>query len=232
MAQGKRVLFLAHRRELINPERRASSTTFGIDAGIILAGVDAPPRAARCRWRAIQTLWSRACACSEDRPAARRPDRGRRGAPRPRQHLSAASSTLPRRGRARPDRHAVPGRRARARQRLRDADRVPVGPGADRAGLPGADQGLRAVDARPEGYPRRARRLRRERSSPSASTRRSSSATSSPTGIGWRSGRKTVVFATGVQHSVHLRDEFAAIGRLGRAHRRQYADRRATRNPK
>ena len=40
-------------------------------------------------------------------------------------------------------------------------------------------------------------------------------------------GRKTVVFATGVQHSIHIRDEFRPIRRLGRAHRRQDTDRRA-----
>lgn len=58
VAEGKRVLFLAHRRELIH-QTQAKLADFGIDAGIILAGEPTDPNA-MVQVASIQTLWTRA----------------------------------------------------------------------------------------------------------------------------------------------------------------------------
>ena len=63
-------------------------------------------------------------------------------------------------------------------------------------------------------------------------TRPSSSATSSRTGIKYGERRKTVAFAVGVGHSIHIRDEFVEVRRARRAHRRPDAEGRARRHPR
>jgi len=57
VANGKRVLFIAHRRELIKQARKRLGA-FGIDAGIILAGEQPAPELA-VQVASIQTLWHR-----------------------------------------------------------------------------------------------------------------------------------------------------------------------------
>jgi DNA repair protein RadD len=58
LAKGKRVLFVAHRRELIH-QTQAKLADFGIDAGVILASEPTDPIAA-AQVASIQTLWQRA----------------------------------------------------------------------------------------------------------------------------------------------------------------------------
>ena len=66
---GQRVLFLAHRRELIRHARK-KLVAFGIDAGIILAGEPTDPNAI-VQIASIQTLWTRAVVRkSEELPPA------------------------------------------------------------------------------------------------------------------------------------------------------------------
>src|SRR6476646_2745960 len=54
-AKGKRILFLAHRRELIF-QARDKLAEFGIEAGVILAG-EQPDEEALVQVASIQTLW-------------------------------------------------------------------------------------------------------------------------------------------------------------------------------
>jgi DNA repair protein RadD len=69
VAKGRRVLFLAHRRELID-QAAAKLAEAGIDAGVILAGRDARP-AQQVQVAAVQTLWARAFRGSKmQRPPA------------------------------------------------------------------------------------------------------------------------------------------------------------------
>ena len=145
-------------------------------------------------------------------PAAGRPAGDRRGAPRPGDDLQQDHRRLSRRDAARPDRNAVPRRRARARRHLRDDDRMPAGRGADRAGLSGADARLCAGRSRSRRRADTRRRLRRERSSPTAWTRRSWSATSSRTGTSTASAGRPSPSPSTSRTRIHIRDEFIKSG--------------------
>ena len=81
----------------------------------------------RCRSQSIQTLHARAIRAETHAAAARRSAGRSTKPPRPARDLSQDHRRLSRRDPARPDRHAMPRRWARARRHLRDHHRVPAG---------------------------------------------------------------------------------------------------------
>ena len=105
--QHRGVLFLAHRREIIDQTSRKLHA-YGVRHGVIMAGADDRLRPMECvQVASVATLWSRGYALGRNADAGGRPDHRRRMPPRPCQHLHQDHRALSRRQGARADCHAV-----------------------------------------------------------------------------------------------------------------------------
>ena len=204
------VLVLAHRREIITQTSDKLHAN-EIPHGIIMAGVRVAPAGIRAGCVNPNTVGARRAA-REHGAAAGRSVGDRRSAPLPGKDLSQDHRRLSRRDPARPDRHAMPRRRPRARRHLRDDHRMPAGRRADRARLSGQDARLCAGRSRPQGRARAGRRLRRKPTRRAHGPARSWSATSSPTGTSTASAGRPSALRSTSRTRVHLRDEFIKSG--------------------
>ena len=129
VARHKRVLVVAHRREIIMQTSRKLFAN-AVRHGIIMAGVDPRPMEA-VQVASVQTLHARRCSRSHA-VAVSRLDHHRRMPPRAGEHVPEHHRPLSGGSAARPERDPMSGRWPRARRHLYEIDRGPAGRRAGR----------------------------------------------------------------------------------------------------
>jgi hypothetical protein len=134
---GTEVLFLAHRKELIDQTSAPSSTRSASTTASSCRATSAHALAAR-PGREVQTL-----AAGAAEPACARPRHHRRGAPRAREDVRSDPRRVPERAGRRRDRDALAHRRPRPRRAVPGPGRRRAAARAHRPGPPGAVHRLR-----------------------------------------------------------------------------------------